>query len=32
MISLSLEIEYPDETTAKAVMDSLGPDNTGYVG
>ena len=31
MISLSLEIEYPDETTAKAVMDSLGPDNIGYV-
>lgn len=31
MISLQLEIDYDDETVARAVMDSLGPDNTGYV-
>lgn len=31
MISLELEIDYPDEATAKAVMDSLEPDNQGYV-
>lgn len=31
MITLELEIDYPDEATAKAVMDSLEPDNTGYV-
>lgn len=31
MISLELEIDYPDEATARAVMDSLEPDNQGYV-
>ena len=31
MISLDLEIEYPDEETAIAVMKALGPDNEGYV-
>ena len=31
MISLDLEIEYPDEETATAVMKALGPDNEGYV-
>lgn len=31
MMTLELEIDYPDEATAKAVMDSLEPDNAGYV-
>lgn len=31
MITLELEVDYPDEATAKAVMDSLEPDNDGYV-
>lgn len=31
MISLELEIDYPDESVARAVMESLDPDNTGYV-
>ncbi len=31
MISLELEIEYPDEATAAAVAAALGPDNEGYV-
>lgn len=31
MISLELEIDYPDKSVARAVMDSLGPDNIGYV-
>ena len=31
MISLDLEIDYPDSDTAKAVMEALGPDNEGYV-
>ncbi len=31
MISLELEIDYPDERTARSVMDALDPDNAGYV-
>ncbi|MBQ8180016.1 MAG: hypothetical protein IJ026_06240 [Candidatus Methanomethylophilaceae archaeon] len=31
MIGLELELEYPDESTARAVMEALGPDNDGYV-
>ncbi len=31
MITLALEIDYPDEATAAAVMAVLGPDNAGYV-
>lgn len=31
MISLELEIEYPDESTAEAVMRAVEPDNAGYV-
>lgn len=31
MMTLELESEYPDEATARAVMESLGPDNVGYV-
>lgn len=31
MISLELEIDYPDEATARAVMVSLEPENAGNV-
>ena len=31
MISLDLEVDYPDTATAEAVMKALGPDNEGYV-
>ncbi len=31
MISLEIRVEYPDERTAKAVLDALAPDNEGYV-
>jgi tRNA threonylcarbamoyladenosine modification (KEOPS) complex Pcc1 subunit len=31
MITLELRIEYDDERTAKAVFDSIAPDNEGYV-
>lgn len=31
MISLDLEIDYPDEATASAVFGALQPDNEGYV-
>jgi tRNA threonylcarbamoyladenosine modification (KEOPS) complex Pcc1 subunit len=31
MITLELRIEYNDERTAKAVFDSISPDNEGYV-
>ena len=31
MISLELEIDYPDEATASAVFGALQPDNEGYV-
>ena len=31
MISLELEIDYPDEATASAVFSALQPDNEGYV-
>ncbi len=31
MISLELEVDYPDEATARAVLGALGPDNVGYV-
>ncbi len=31
MMSLELEVTYPDEASARAVMDALGPDNKGYV-
>jgi len=31
MITLELRIEYGDERTAKAVFDSIAPDNEGYV-
>lgn len=31
MITLELELEYPDAETAEAVMKALGPDNDGYV-
>ena len=31
MMTLELEVDYPDEATARAVMSSLDPDNTGYV-
>ena len=31
MYTLTLEIEYPDERTAKAVLSATSPDNDGYV-
>ena len=31
MMSLELEVIYPDAASARAVMDALGPDNKGYV-
>lgn len=31
MITLELQIDYPDEATASAVFDALQPDNEGYV-
>lgn len=31
MMSLELEVTYPDAASARAVMDALGPDNKGYV-
>jgi tRNA threonylcarbamoyladenosine modification (KEOPS) complex Pcc1 subunit len=31
MISLNLRIQYDDERTAKAVYDSISPDNEGYI-
>lgn len=31
MITLELTVEYPDDSTASAVMGSLEPDNDGYV-
>ena len=31
MISLDLRIRYNDERTAKAVFDSISPDNEGYI-
>ena len=31
MMSLELEVTYPDAASACAVMDALGPDNKGYV-
>ena len=31
MLSLELEIDYPDESVAESVMNALGPDNMGYV-
>ena len=31
MLTLELAVDYPDEATARAVMSSLDPDNTGYV-
>jgi len=31
MISLGLRIQYNDERTAKAVFDSISPDNEGYI-
>ena len=31
MMSLELEVTYPDVASARAVMDALGPDNKGYV-
>ncbi|MCL1978706.1 MAG: hypothetical protein FWG60_00900 [Methanomassiliicoccaceae archaeon] len=31
MITLDLRIQYDDERTAKAVFDSISPDNEGYV-
>ncbi len=31
MISLDLDVEYPDPETAEAVINALGPDNQGYV-
>lgn len=31
MMSIELEVTYPDEASARAVMDALGPDNKGYV-
>ncbi|MCL1811422.1 MAG: hypothetical protein FWG41_04320 [Methanomassiliicoccaceae archaeon] len=31
MITLDLRIRYDDERTAKAVFDSISPDNEGYV-
>jgi len=31
MITLNLSIRYDDERTAKAVFDSVSPDNEGYV-
>ena len=31
MITLDLRIQYDDERTAKAVFDSVSPDNKGYV-
>ncbi len=32
MLTLELEVEYPDEGTSRAVLSSLDPDNAGYVG
>lgn len=31
MITLELEVTYPDEGSARAVMNALDPDNQGYV-
>ncbi|MDR2699044.1 MAG: hypothetical protein LBB30_05155 [Candidatus Methanoplasma sp.] len=31
MISLEIRIRYDDERTAKAIFDSISPDNEGYV-
>ena len=31
MLSLEIRAEYPDERTARAVMDALAPENEGYV-
>ena len=31
MITLDLRIQYDDERTAKAVFDSISPDNEGYI-
>jgi len=31
MISLDIRIEYDDERTARAVFDSVSPDNEGYI-
>ena len=31
MMTLELEVTYPDAASARAVMDALGPDNKGYV-
>ena len=31
MMTLELEIDYPDERTARSVMEALDPDNAGYV-
>ncbi|MBE6513904.1 MAG: hypothetical protein E7Z69_02180 [Thermoplasmata archaeon] len=31
MLSMDLQIDYPDERTAKAVLAAVAPDNDGYV-
>ena len=31
MLSLEIRAEYPDKSTAEAIMDALAPDNEGYV-
>ena len=31
MLSLELSADYPDEKTARAIMEALQPDNVGYV-
>ncbi|AIZ56165.1 hypothetical protein Mpt1_c02650 [Candidatus Methanoplasma termitum] len=31
MITLDLRIQYDDERTAKAIFDSIAPDNEGYI-